>query len=372
MPILDLQKRFMELGRIRLGDKGDRGQPQKLSKFRLTSASKPLLESAAAVYGGEVRPWEGAPDEGEWELYTDTDSLRVVMPPTFSPEDGAPTHSWSQWYELWSRGGCQRRCNGQTEMISGDPCLCNPDDRDCAIVTQINVILPDVAGIGVWRLRTSGYYAAVETTGTLELLQQAAEHHTFIEANLRMEQRSVKKPNKPPLRFVVPVIELPQTRVADLLPGSVDALQAPRPKSGPAPSLPTADNPTPSGREAQFEIEAPSPEWSPPELPAAGDSGGEGVTNAAGPAPEVEPPEQADPLTMGEAGLQSSPSPPESLMDQLVIDRRTELEQLLERLGQAEHIGQVREVADRFTSVEYMEWIDRQIERAQSRLAEAT
>lgn len=50
---IDVQRRLVELGRIRLGQKAPgKGNPQRLETFRLTSASRSLLEAAAAIYGG--------------------------------------------------------------------------------------------------------------------------------------------------------------------------------------------------------------------------------------------------------------------------------------------------------------------------------
>src|SRR5690606_11373339 len=105
-PILDLQRRQRELGRIRMGDKGGKGQPQKLSEFRLTSPARHLLDHAAALWGGEVREWAGSPSEGQYELYTKTGVLPIVIPPSAEPV--------SQWYEQWTGGGCTHRCNGET------------------------------------------------------------------------------------------------------------------------------------------------------------------------------------------------------------------------------------------------------------------
>ena len=49
MPILDLQLRQRELGRIRIGRKAaGKGNPQKLDKFRFTSASRESIEHIAA------------------------------------------------------------------------------------------------------------------------------------------------------------------------------------------------------------------------------------------------------------------------------------------------------------------------------------
>src|SRR5258707_3286069 len=103
-----VQRRFMELGRVRLGEKGGKGEPRKLDSFRFTSASRPLLEAVAAKYGGKVQAWTGAPDEGYYELKTTSAELDIILPPTFSANDGEPSLPWSQFYELWSGGGCQR------------------------------------------------------------------------------------------------------------------------------------------------------------------------------------------------------------------------------------------------------------------------
>src|ERR1041384_2864331 len=102
-PILNVQRRLMELGRIRLGDKGPKGEPRKLSTFRLTSASRGLLDAAAAVYGGDVKEWKGAPSEGYYELLTKTDTLEILLPCVFSERDGTPTASYSQWFEHWTQ-----------------------------------------------------------------------------------------------------------------------------------------------------------------------------------------------------------------------------------------------------------------------------
>src|SRR6266545_424600 len=124
-PVLTIQRRMMELGRVRLGEKGPRGEPRKLSSFRFTSASKILLDALAAKHGGTAREWKGAPEEGYWEVTTKATELDIILPPVYSDVDGRPTVPYSQFFELWSGGGCQRRCDGITEAVSGKPCLCN-------------------------------------------------------------------------------------------------------------------------------------------------------------------------------------------------------------------------------------------------------
>src|SRR5690606_13455076 len=92
MPINDLQRRKRQVGEIRIGHAVSTGRvssktgkpimrPEKLSIFRLTSASKPLLERVAELYGGTVRPWtpaNGGPQE--WEVYTEVDRRPVLLP----------------------------------------------------------------------------------------------------------------------------------------------------------------------------------------------------------------------------------------------------------------------------------------------------
>ena len=81
MPILALQKRARELGRIRIGQKGAKGQPQKLDRFRLTSPSKHVIEKVAELYGGTVQEWTPAGGAQQWEVITDARRLPIMVPP---------------------------------------------------------------------------------------------------------------------------------------------------------------------------------------------------------------------------------------------------------------------------------------------------
>lgn len=231
-PLLDAQRRLVELGRIRLGDKGPRGEPRRLSTFRLTSASEPLLEAAARLYGGTVRQWKDAPSEGYFELVTETAEIDILIPPTLT--------SYSQFYEAWERGGIVRRCDGRTEAISGEACLCDPDHRLCDVVTRVNVMLPRLPGLGVWRLESNGWNAATTLPTTLDLLA-AVGTRTFVPAVLRLEQRTAKRPGpdgKPQTRrFAVPVIDLAMT-TGELVAMAVDAAAVAAPS---APQLAPVD-----------------------------------------------------------------------------------------------------------------------------------
>jgi hypothetical protein len=226
MPILNLQRQMRELGRIRTGNQvaGGNGKrrPNKLDTFRLTSESRELVEAAAEAFGGTVTPWRNG-DHDEFEVITTVPAIDIVVPP------GQPV---SQWYELWSGGGCQRRCDGQTEIQGVDrngepgPCLC-PADVDerielakkgeaCKATTRLNVMLPQLPDLGVWRLESHGYYAAVELAGAAEILAMASARGTLIPARLRLEQREKKVPGKPTNKYAVPIIEFVETRMRDL------------------------------------------------------------------------------------------------------------------------------------------------------------
>ncbi len=243
-PILTMQRRMRELGRIRMGEKGDRGQPRKLETFRLTSANREYLDAAVEAYRGRVRPWQ-SPRGPEFELVIEAPFLDVIIPPEVGVDP---------WLELWTGGGCVRRCDGVTESLSGQPCMCPADPKRrqelagkgeaCKPTTRLSVCLPALPDLGVWRLESHGYYAAVELSGMAEVLRAAALQGVMLPARLRIERRQVKRPNEPRRDFTVPVLEIP-ARLGSLLPEgplSVPRIGAPAPSGRPAlppgPALP--------------------------------------------------------------------------------------------------------------------------------------
>lgn len=202
-PILDLQRRFAEVGRIRAGAKGAKGQPQKLDAWRLTSANRPALEAAAELYGGEVRPWQGAPTPGQFELFTETRTLDIMVPPSQEP--------YSAWYEQWSGGGCEKRCDGVRDHLNDQPCTCNPENRACKPTLRVSLALHRIPGLGVWRYESHGFYAATELPATLDLLAAAAGRGQYLTGFLRLEERASKTKANGTRRFLVPVLDLEQT-----------------------------------------------------------------------------------------------------------------------------------------------------------------
>jgi hypothetical protein len=214
-PIIDIQRRLAQTGRIRIGevvvgtrpDGSTYTRPKKSEAFRLTSSSKAAIDAAASKYGGQPRPWTDAPTGGQWELFTTSTTLDILLPPE--------SMSFSQYYELWSGGGCKRRCNGSWQVPSEDECVCDPNDRECKPHTRLSVMLADLPGAGLWRLDTQGWNAANELSGAFELagLIARARGMAILPGVLRLDQRETKRPNpKDPekvitRKFAVPVID---------------------------------------------------------------------------------------------------------------------------------------------------------------------
>lgn len=203
MPIVDLQRRLREAGRIRLGDKGGRnGAPRKLATFRLTGPDRKLLDAAASVFGGTVEEWPEM--DGQFQVTTDATSMDVIVPPT--------EMAHSVWYEQWSAGGCLRRCDGQWDTIEDRACDCDPENLACKPHTRISVMLVALPGIGVWRLDTQGWNAASELQGAVDLIQQVGARGTLLPARLILVRRESKARDKngkvTTRKFVVPALDV--------------------------------------------------------------------------------------------------------------------------------------------------------------------
>lgn len=226
MPLLDVQRRGQQLGRIRIGQQVPASQPGKmkpvrLDTFRITTQSRIAADAIAELYGGTVKDWNN-----EFEVITDKSAIGVTVPPR--------DQVVSQWYEMWSKGGCSRRCDSQVEQISSGPCQCphadDPTDlaqveaaakerarlaalnppQACKAVTRISVMIPDLPGLGVFRLDTGSYYAAVEIGDVAALMQAARDQGVFLPAVLRIEHRQ-RVANGRTKKFPVPVLEVMAT-----------------------------------------------------------------------------------------------------------------------------------------------------------------
>ena len=212
MPIINIQRRHAELGRIRLGEKvstnNGKSRPAKLSKFRFTSGDERLINDIATLYGGTPQPWDNG-GKAEHEVYTDASSIPVIV----------VKGGFSQWMETWSGGGCTHRCDGETNVLTGE--MCNPDDpahRNAKPTSRLSVMLRDVESLGVWRLETHGWNAAAELPSVAELAMFVGD---LVPANLLLAQRKSIKDGKTS-QFVVPVLDLQvsKQRLVELVSGS--------------------------------------------------------------------------------------------------------------------------------------------------------
>lgn len=197
---------------------GGKSRPAKIDTLRFTSPRRDLIERVAELYGGKAEPWQPLKGNSQWQVITTSTEVPVMVP----PQDPGQ----SQWLEMWSKGGCLRRCDGKTEKISGEPCMCDPDpqERDCKMHTRIRVLLEEVPGIGVWRVDTGSYYAAIELPSVANILAQA---NGMIPGKLILDQRTVTRNGKTH-NFVVPVLDIAEFTPAELLSGKVPELAATR------------------------------------------------------------------------------------------------------------------------------------------------
>jgi hypothetical protein len=266
MALLDVQRRGQQIGRLRIGQqvatKDGKMRPAKLDTFRFTTQSPHSAQAIGELFGGTVQEWNG-----QYEVITGKSAIGVTVPPR--------DQVISQHYEMWNKGGCLRRCDSQTEQISGKPCLCphaeDPTDlvavedaaqersrlagmnppRACKPVTRISVMIPDLPGLGVFRLDTGSYYAAVEIGDAAELLQVARDRGVFLPAVLRIEQRQ-RVAGGQTKKFPVPVLEVLSTfrQIASgaLEAGGITAQLPPPP--GQQPRALTAGRATPSTEQA--------------------------------------------------------------------------------------------------------------------------
>lgn len=271
--VLDVQRRGQQLGRLRMGEtlvsqKGN-PYPARTDTFLFTTGSRYAAEIVGAKFGGQAGPW--SVDPRQFAVLTTETAIFVTIP----PRDGIV----SQSYEMWNAGGAIRRCDSQRDEISGKPCSCphaedtgNADEvanmalrraelaklnppQACKLTTRISVMIPDLPGLGVWRLDTHSYYAAVEIGDQAELMETARDQGVFLRAMLRIDQRKRIAGGKTK-SYPVPVLEILDT-FRDLVTGvlaagpSAAVLQPGKPvaalTAGPAvhhqPALPTAPEP---------------------------------------------------------------------------------------------------------------------------------
>ena len=220
--ILNRQRQLAEAGRLRLGltvqSSNGRTRPTRSETWIFTSPDKTKADAAAQLWGGEVEHWQPMGNGGkQWRVITAATSIDAILP------SGDPL---SQAYEQWSKGGCVRRCNGETESFSGSPCPClaefgeqwyeQPKGRVCDTKSRLKVLLPELPGLGSYRIETGSYYAADEIAGVVDFIRGAVGNTALVPIRVRIEQRT-RVANGETKHFPVPVVELRGVTTATLL-----------------------------------------------------------------------------------------------------------------------------------------------------------
>lgn len=228
--ILTLQRQARELGRLRTGytdTSGSKSRPVRSDTWIITSHSEHYILAAAEEFGGRPEKWQplGA-GAAQWRVITEQVAIDAIMPP------GDPL---SQTNEMWSGGGCQRRCDGVTEQLSDSPCIClaqhgdawheRPKGTVCSTTTRLNVILPDMPDVGIYRVETHSFYAANEIAAAVDLIRNATGGNAAVPIRLRIEQRQ-RVANGQTKKFPVVVVELRGATAGQILGGVIPGITA--------------------------------------------------------------------------------------------------------------------------------------------------
>jgi hypothetical protein len=252
------QKQARELGRLRTGysipsdDPKKRPRPVKSKTWVISSHAEHYVNAAAKAWGGNVERWQpqgnGAP---QFRVITEAEQIEAILPP------GDPL---SQANEMWNKGGCVRRCDGETEQISRHPCLClaqhGPEwhllrqdlytkDKVCAATSRLNVVLPDMPDMGVWRVETHSWYAANELAGTVDMVLSGTGGKGLVPVTLRIEPRT-RVAGGQTKQFPVVVVEIRGVTPRQALTGPLSTAMALDPAGG---GQPRAAIEAPKGRD---------------------------------------------------------------------------------------------------------------------------
>ncbi|MFE2323622.1 hypothetical protein ACFXD5_06810 [Streptomyces sp. NPDC059385] len=243
--LLNIQRGAAEHGRLRTGLHNGR-YPTRSTTWIVTSHSEEHVRTAAELWGGTAESWtpQGSTTV-QWRVITTATSIEALITP------GDPLN---QYNELWSAGGCQRRCDGATELLTRQPCICartfgedwhqQPKGRVCSTTSRLNVMLPDLSGMGMWRAETHSFYAASEWGGMVDMVLAGTDGRGFVPVTLRIEPRQVVRDGETK-KFPVVVVELRGITPRQALAGPIS----------------TALALDPTGSRAVAAIEAPRPDY---------------------------------------------------------------------------------------------------------------
>lgn len=180
--VVNLQRRLAQTGEIRIGMSveipGKRNRRPVKSDTILMSTYDKLIATLVAEHYNAPAPELWTPqgtNAPKWLVKTGLTEIDIMVPPV----DGV----FSQFYEHWTGGECDRRCDGavMTHPASqrGRACVCGEDgqrDKDprfCKLTTRVSFMLPWLRSAGTWLLVTHGWNAGTELPGMVDLMQSA-------------------------------------------------------------------------------------------------------------------------------------------------------------------------------------------------------
>ena len=228
----NIQARAAEHGRLRTGfTQGKR--PMRSATWVVTSHSEEHVRAAAELWGGTAEQWSPLNSTiTQWRVITKAASIEALITP------GDPLN---QYNEMWSAGGCQRRCDGERELLSCQSCMCarqfgeewhtQPKGRVCSTTSRLNVMLPDLSGMGMWRAETHSFYAAAEWGGMVDMVLAGTDGKGFVPVTLRIEPRQVVRDGQTK-KFPVVVVELRGVTPRQALAGPLPTALALNPAGG--------------------------------------------------------------------------------------------------------------------------------------------
>ena len=182
-----------EVGRIRTGVKSGKAM-KAIDTFRFTSTSESQLQAIAGIYGGEVEPWHDAMANppNQYQLITEASTIKVVCQP----------NSVDVQYEMWSKGGRQRACDGEVCEVSipksseyvEQPCMCAAKGQmECRPHTRVNLIIPDIPFSGTWRYESKGMSAAHTYPVMMQIIDQLRANGGLLPVDMTIVDREVRK-----------------------------------------------------------------------------------------------------------------------------------------------------------------------------------
>lgn len=224
MPIRTMEVRFPRLGFISVGHqttsaKSGKIHPTTTDTITFHASKRSVLHPIATKYGGTVVESPTSTEEQErFFVVTEAKDVRVMVPADLDV-------AFSQYYESWASSGLVRRCDGIDCVLwrrdpKGDekvgelshairPCLCEEEgaeERMCKPTVRLSVVpidvAPDIPDIGVFTVRSTGFFTNSELLGDLELIRAVVGSlGAGVPLRLSVEMVRSRRGNKPKFRL---------------------------------------------------------------------------------------------------------------------------------------------------------------------------